>query len=265
MSIAWKITVGHPVVLAGVVAAVCSMQMPAQSADSTEIKELKAALSMAQDQLEMGRRQFAESEAQRKALASGLAEAVRVSEEQVAASRDTQLKLQAFGIDLFTQDDKSLEQRLLKAIRDLDIYHQDVERQSVAFHSLSESFLKFIQASSEVSESDRVAAMRAIDQAGAAMARPVDSDAGEKGDVSNSQIVSIDPEIGLVVFDAGRQEGLRVGTPITVLREDRPIYTAMIVDVRESIAGAVLQDKLAATAEVAVGDGIRLQPNQNNF
>lgn len=235
-----------------------------QASDSPEVRELKAALSVAQKQLQSEREKVAHSEVQRVALVEGLAEAVRVSEEQVADARETQLKLQAFGVDLFNQDENSLEQRLLKAVRDLDLYQQDLERQADTIRSLSESFLGFVQ-SVEASEPQRTAALEAIEDARAAMA--IDAVDEEKGwgDISKSQVVSIDREIGLVVFDAGRREGLRIGTPITVLREDRPIYTAMIVDVRESIAGAVLQEKLIESAEVAVGDGIQLQPNFFNF
>ena len=100
--------------------------------DSIEVQEVKSALAMTQRQLQAEREKNAGSEAQRKALVEGLAEAVRVSEEQVVIARETQLKLQAFGIDLFTQDEKSLEQRLLKAVRDLDICQQDLERQAKA-------------------------------------------------------------------------------------------------------------------------------------
>tara|TARA_R110002096_G_scaffold18401_6_gene62684 strand:+ start:2252 stop:3049 length:798 start_codon:yes stop_codon:yes gene_type:complete len=252
-------------VMATGLAALCSMLMPLQSADSIEVKELKAALSRVQGQLEVSQRDLAQSGVQRKALLGGLAEAVRVSEEQVAAARETQLKLQAFGIDLFTQDEKSLEQRLLKAVRDLDIYQQDIEKQAIALHSLSEAFLKFVQAAPEVNAVERDAAMLALEKASSSLSHSGQAVGKEVGDISNSQVVSIDSEIGLVVFDAGNREGLRIGTPITVLREDRPIYTAMIVDVREAITGAVLQDRLTESAEVAVGDGIRLQPNQFNF
>lgn len=261
-----NITLSQRAALAVVAVVACSAVAPfgVRADDSIEIQELKSALAMTQRQLQAEREKNAGSEAQRKALVEGLAEAVRVSEEQVLIARETQLKLQAFGIDLFTQDENSLEQRLLKAVRDLDICQQDLERQAKAIRSLSESFLGFVQ-SAEASEAQRTAALKAIEDARGAMSSGAVVEEEERGDISNSRVVSIDPDIGLVVFDAGRREGLRIGTPITVLREDRPIYTAMIVDVRESIAGAVLQTKLDQASEVAIGDGIQLQPNHFNF
>ena len=49
--------------------------------DSIEVQELKSALAMTQRQFQAEREKNAGSEAQRKALIEGLAEAVRVSEE----------------------------------------------------------------------------------------------------------------------------------------------------------------------------------------
>ncbi len=230
--------------------------------DSIEVRELKAALKLAQAQAASLQDAQVRSELQRKELVKSLSEAVRVSEEHVAAARELQLKLQAFGIDLFTQDEASLEQRLLKAVRDLDITQQELDRRTTQLTALSEAFLKYLQATSDAPADERVAAQEAIDEAGKALADLADAEKGEGRDLSKTQIVSIDSEIGLIVLDAGREAGLRVGTPITILRGQRPIYSAMIVDVRDSITGAVLQDRLADVQDVAVGDGIRLLPNQ---
>ena len=244
---------------------VCVGQEETGSSESIEARELRAALAQSQQELARMKGELVAAEERRKALAESLGETVRVSEEQMAAAREMQLKLQAFGVDLFTQDENSLQQRLLKAVRDLDISRQDVERHSEALQSLSEAFLKYMQATPEASDKDRAAAEMAIADAGKAMDAPEESGSGDPGDFSSSRVVSIDNAIGLVVLDAGSEKGLRVGTPIAILREERPIYTALVVDVRDSISGAVLQDKMAESEEVAVGDGFRLLPHQNNL
>lgn len=237
------------------------------SGDSVEVRELQVALRLSREQLAAEQKRGSEVEAQRKALVESLSEAVRVSEEQMVSSRETQLKLQAFGVDLFTQDDKSLEQRLLKAVRDLDIAQQEIDRQGTAISQLSETFMKVLKSSPQLSESQRREAEAAIAFAGKALpSRASDGGSGAVGeDVSKARVVSIDSAVGLVVFDAGRRSGVRVGTPITVLRADKPIYSAMIVDVRDSISGAVLQDRMADGGEVEVGDGIRLLPEQKTL
>ncbi len=235
--------------------------------ESIEVRELKVALRLSQDQLAAEQKRSGEVESQRMVLVESLSEAVRVSEEQMVSSRETELKLQAFGVDLFTQDDNSLEQRLLKAVRDLDITQQAIERQAAAISQLSESFMKVLKSAPQLSGAQRAEADAAIASAGRALsARAVSPDnSASADDVSKARVVSIDSGVGLVVFDAGRRSGVRVGTPVTVLRGDRPIYSAMIVDVRDSISGAVLQDRMADGGEVEVGDGIRLLPEQKTL
>lgn len=252
------------VAVAGLLAAATLAAQEGGTGESVEVRELKAALRLSQDQLAAEQQRSAKIESQRKALVESLSEAVRVSEEQMISSRETQLKLQAFGIDLFTQDDNSLEQRLLKAVRDLDIAQQEIERQSSAIARLSESFMKVLKSAPQLPEERRAEAEAAIAAAGAVITPKVGDD-GTGDDLSRARVVSIDSGVGLVVFDAGRRSGVRVGTPITVLRGDRPIYSAMIVDVRDSISGAVLQDRMADGGEVEVGDGIRLLPEQKTL
>lgn len=250
---------------AAVIVAVCAgFGISGNSAGNEliQIRELQAALALSQEQLAAEKARADQLEVTRKALVKSLAEAVRVSEEQVLASRETQLTLQAFGIDLLTKEEGSLEKRLLKAVRDLDIAQQENERQSKALHNLSEAFLGYLGATSEAPKASRKKAEDAIAEA-ARVITPLD-EAIASGP-QNTTVVSFDDAIGLIVLDAGKRDGLRVGTPVTVTRAERPIFTAMIVDVRDSISGAVLQDRLGDSAEVAVGDGIQILPNQNQF
>ena len=232
--------------------------------DSIQERELKAALAMSQAETQKLREDLVRSEAQRKALVDKLASAVKVSEEQLAGARETELKLQAFGVDLFTQDESSLQQRLLKAVRDLDIAEQELERRSSVIRELSESYLQFVASTPSLDEAKKAKAMAAIDKAADALVplSEKEGDAPMLGDLQPSEIVSLDPEIGLIIIDAGKNSGLRVGTPIAVLQKDQPIYSAMVVDVRDSISGAVLQDRLSSALEVAVGDQVQLLPNQ---
>lgn len=234
------------------------------AADSVEIRELRAALKVAQSEASAERQRADEAEARRSALVDSLAEAVRISEEQLKVARETELKLQALGVDLISRDADSIEQRLLKAVRDLDISRQEADRQATVIHQLSESFLKVLNASTSLSEGLRTEANAALAVADASLGQSLEG-APEPTDLSGARVVSFDGAIGLIVVDAGRRNGLRVGTPVTVLRGDRPVYSALIVDVRESLSGAVLQDRMADAGEVEVGDGIRLLPEQKTL
>ena len=55
------------------------------------------------------------------------------------------------------------------------------------------------------------------------------------------QIRALNEALGVVVVDAGRRAGLRPGMRLAVIRGTRGVAAVRVVDVRERIAGAVLE------------------------
>ena len=229
-----------------------------QQTASPEVRELRA-------MLDYTKKQLTESEDRRKELIKSLAESVRISEEQTFAAKEIEEKMEAFGVDLFQSSKDSLQQRLFKAVRDLHIARQESERQRKAIHELSEAFLKYI-AATDAKENVKGEAREAIDKAGKSLSDLVDADSVVSKKLEKSQVVSVNKELGLVLLDAGRKTGVRVGTPITVNRNETPIFTALVVDVRESVCGALLQDRVGKSAGfVKVGDKIQPLVTETNF
>jgi hypothetical protein len=71
-------------------------------------------------------------------------------------------------------------------------------------------------------------------------------------------VVSLKPDLGLVVVGAGERDGMRVGTPLRLFRGDQPVATAIVIDVRQKLAGALLTANLAGGEQpVRVGDTAR--------
>jgi len=225
------------------------------------VRELRAALEVARQKIESERNRADAAETARQELVKSLGEAVRVSEEQAMLAREVRLKLEAFGVDLFTRSEDSIEQRLLKAVRDLDISQQQIDSLDRSLHTLGEAFMKYLQETQDAPQAAREEALAAIEATSGAL-----EEGGTRSEdgVSGARVVSIDSEIGLIVVDAGRDKGLRVGTPVVVLRGERPVYSALIVDVRDAICGALLQEQVAAGETVQIGDRIRLLPNHLN-
>lgn len=242
-------------------------QAQSEAGLSSEVGRLQAELAATKQMLAERDTLVASYESQRKLLVDSVAEAVRVSEEQIAASRETHLTFQALGVDLLSREQGALEQRLIKAVRDFDIAQQQLESAEQALLDLSEAFLTY-RAATEASASPEVCqlAEQSLFLSDQALLRMQ----GQRDDevlavTGDSQVITVDPSIGLVVFGSGRLDGLRVGTPVTISRQDRPIYTATVVDVRDSIAGALLQEKVADVEDVLAGDGVKLHPNQPNL
>jgi hypothetical protein len=71
----------------------------------------------------------------------------------------------------------------------------------------------------------------------------------------DGRVVSVKEEWSLVVGNIGEKVGVKIGMPLRVLRSDKVIATLRVVDVRQRICGAVIQEM--DFGKIKVGD--RLQ------
>lgn len=244
-------------------------QQAGANGDSLEVQELKTAVAVLKKQLQAEKDRSAgqpttarmeESKGAEKALAESLAEANRVAEQTRADYEELLLRMASLGVDLLKPDPKSLEQRLLKAVRERDLAEQEKEKLASQLLRLSEAAANFSRyAISGDGEMRRLLDER-VEEAnrvlGLTTAAPVREEALA---LSEGMVVSVDPEIGLVVLNVGRESGVRIGMPLQILRADRPIGTALVVDARDTISGAVLQSLVAAGDDAKVGDRIKPQ------
>ena len=239
----------------------------AQAKDSVtaiEFKELKTALAVAQKQLKEERIRSAALEETRKAVAESLAAANAEARRERAAYQDLLIKMEALGVDVLNADPKSLQQRLLKAVRTTELEREQSRKLSVQLLKLSETVVSYLQevGGANADPKGRMmleAELRATDETlGLSLPRakkvPVN--------VSRSRVVSIDPEIGLIVLNVGKEGGVRVGMPLEILRTDRLIGTAMVIDVRDSICGVILSELVSKEDDVRIGDRAQPKPQQ---
>ena len=241
------------------------------SVDSLEVRELKTAVAVLKKQLEVERERNAgrppapgeENDLQKQALAESLAESNRVAEKLRTDYEELLLRMASLGVDLLKPDPKSLEQRLLKAVRERDLAEQEKEKLAGQLLRLSEVAGNFSRSAISGDENLRGFLEEQVEQAsrvlGLTTAAPVRDNALS---LSEGQVVSVDPEIGLIVLNVGRESGVRIGMPFQILRADRPVGTALVVDARDTVSGAVLQSLVAAGDDAKVGDRIKPQTQQ---
>jgi predicted nucleic acid-binding Zn-ribbon protein len=67
-------------------------------------------------------------------------------------------------------------------------------------------------------------------------------------------ILGINKENNFVVIDLGRNSGIKIGDTFSVYRDDKPIATIEVIQVRESVAACNIN---AETTPIEVGDSIR--------
>lgn len=220
-------------------------------AEAIEAQEAKAALEVALERL---------GEADRKLAATreSLAESNRIAEEVRSQYEELLLRMASFGVDLVKPDRNSLEQRLLQAVRDRSKAEAEKQQLAGQLAGLSEAVMGFLQTTASPDARTQAQLENALASANDALGRLSNgADAAAARPLAQGQVVSIDQETGLVVVNVGRGSGIRIGMPISVKRDDQPVVEALVVDVRDSISGALIEAS-HGSAGVKVGD--RIEP-----
>jgi hypothetical protein len=70
-------------------------------------------------------------------------------------------------------------------------------------------------------------------------------------------------EWSLVVGNMGEQQGVKMGMPLRVMRNDKVIARLRVVDVRQKICGAVIQEMDSKKEQIKVGDRLQVDARQS--
>jgi hypothetical protein len=82
-------------------------------------------------------------------------------------------------------------------------------------------------------------------------------------DLMDGKVLSVREEWALVVGNLGARQGVKIGMPLRVVREGKTIATLRVVDVREKISGAVIQELDSEKVQVKVGDCLQVDARRN--
>ncbi len=175
------------------------------------------------------------------------------------------LRLDALGIEAIGGTTSALEQRLLKAVSDLKIVEDERKRLHEGLLLLYEGILGF----RKVAVADHPEARASLEVGMRTAARSLNMPSPEAvpgaavpSTLTDGMVISLKEDLNLVVANIGRRQGVRVGMPFQVLRGDDLVGSVRIVDVREQISGAVIQDLSAKNQTVKVGDRLKVAAQQ---
>src|SRR5439155_1673065 len=74
----------------------------------------------------------------------------------------------------------------------------------------------------------------------------------------DGSVISVKEEWSFVVGNLGEKQGVKIGMPMRVMRDDRKIATVRVVDVRQKICGAVVQEMDSKKEKIMVGDRLQV-------
>ncbi len=198
-----------------------------------------------------------------KALTDALALANSEAEVFKRQAADLQLKLDAYGLAGFEKEPAKIEQRLLAAVRDLRLVKKQNEDANSQLVRLSESIQLLIKTSEKINPQARMgveAELRKTSEILGSSQAP--SAAGIEATLSDGMVVDLKEELSLVVANIGAKHGVKVGMPFQIWRDSRLIGTVRVVDVRDRICGAIIQNLESEKEPVKTGDRLRVDARQ---
>jgi hypothetical protein len=224
--------------------------------------EARVALELALEENALLREKIAVAEATAAKLTESLAIANSEAEVFRRQSGDLKLKLEALGVDAVGGNTGKLEQRLLKAVNDLRLSEEKRKLLNDAVLSLSEAVVRFLKVSSTEDSEARVTLEAQLRHASAAVTASPESNQNQStatAVITDAAVISIKEELSLIVANVGSKHGVKVGMPFTVLRNNLIIGTIRVVDVRDRIAGALVQNLTSEKEKIRVGDRLKVE------
>lgn len=194
-----------------------------------------------------------------KSLTDSLAVSNSEAEIFKREAADLRLKMETLGIAEISEPG-SLQEKLLAAVRDLRVAKKELDALRQQIVTLSDASLTLANASEDSRPQARAELereLRAASELLGAASGAEETDAVVSS-LTDGMVVDTKPELSLVVANLGERQGVKIGMPFMVLREGKPIASVRVVDVRDRISGAVVNELSDAMNSVRVGDRLRI-------
>ena len=216
------------------------------NASLARVTELESRLTKAREQIN--------------ALAEALASSNGESQQAREAYERIRVQMEGLGMAALDSSNAELQQRLLAALSDLRLLETQKRTLTEALFKLSEASLNYAKAAGPVEgdpkknlEAGLAASEKALAKIQSAEERLTDTD------LQNARVVSLKEDAGIIVLNVGSRHGVHPGMPFAIYRQDKPVARALVVDVRNGICGAVLQELISKSEPVKVGDSGRVE------
>jgi len=214
-----------------------------------ENEQLQKQLSIAQESL--------------RALTSSLAESNEQAEELRRKYSDLELRMEALGLASANKDRAKLEQRLLAAVSDLQLAQKERDEYRDQMLRLNEAVLCYLQTAQSGNAKARMDVEAQLRSINTLITKSTSAPDQPEPSLMYGSVISVKEEWSFVVGNLGEKQGVKIGMPMRVMRDDRNVASLRVVDVRQKICGAVIQEMDSNKEKIRVGDRLQVdaQPN----
>jgi len=145
---------------------------------------------------------------------------------------DAQVRVDTLGADLTEPDAAATQRQLVETLRKL--YLAEAERQRLT--DLLKRLVAGVESNRDVT-AEITMAKGLLAEKPASLATMVN-----KSSLMMARVLEVNQKLRLVVLDVGVQQGARIGMPMIILRGDRMVAELRIVEVRQKICGALIEN-----------------------
>jgi hypothetical protein len=198
------------------------------------------------------------SEAAIKGLTESLAVANGETELFKRKSDDLVTRVEALGISPAGKETETLRTRLLAAVRDMRLLQQEKEKAGEQLLRLSESVMELLKSSKDTDPKSRLKVEEELRNTTKILRDGKDPVADSSPGLGNGTVVEVKPDLALVVANLGARQGVKTGMPFQVWRGNKQIASVRVVDVRDAVSGAIVQNTANPDETIRAGDTIRI-------
>lgn len=198
-----------------------------------------------------------------KTLTESLAIANSEAETFKRQSADLALKIEALGLAGAEKDQGKLEQRLLAAVRDLRLLKTQHDAAVSQLVRLTEAIQVLMKSTENVDPQMRMAVETELRKTSEVLGTPTAARTeAVQATLNDGMVVEVKEELSLVVANIGHKQGVQIGMPFQVWRGGKHIGDVRVVDVRERISGALIQNLATEKEKIQAGDRLKVDARQ---
>ena len=230
-----------------------------------ELLELKTTLEASARRIGDLEAQLSAQRAQNAAVTQSLSSMTNEASQSREGYEKLRGLMEGLGVSVLDSGGDQTRERMIAALSDLRLLDEQKKRLSEALVALSEASLNLAKASQGapsviVTKLDDALAL--ADQA-IRSASAVGGDEGAPVDLHQAKVVAMKTESGVAVLNVGSKDGVKVGMPFAVYRQDKPVAKVLVVDVRKSVSGVVVQQLVSSAVPIQVGDRGAIDTQRN--
>jgi hypothetical protein len=235
----------------------CAQAQKDSSLTESKIENAETLLAQNEDL----RKQLSIQQESLKTLTASLAESNAEAEVFRRKFADLESRMEALGLASASKDRAKLEQRLLAAVSDLRLAQKERDQLRDQLLGLNEALLRYLQTVQGGDAQARADVETQLRKTSELVGRSAARRSMEpQASLMDASVLSVKDEWSFVVANIGEQQGAKIGMPLRVMRGEQKIATLRVVDVRQRICGAVIED--SGKEKIKVGDRLQVDASK---